>query len=103
MIIVDVIIIMLAINFWYGFRTGRLDWLILWYGCAPTKEKSKMNGDKILGVASNSMAIIAALAICILLSRLMHAALFSNILYYIIVIVFIVMNIWTFKLSRDCH
>ena len=53
-------IVMAIISFFcmIGFCTGQLDWLIIYYGCAPENIKSNIDGAKVLLIATVSNAII---------------------------------------------
>lgn len=55
-----------------GMYTGDLDWVLVYYGCAPKYIKEKIDGNKVLNIASISFEVVSCLNIIGLLLELVY-------------------------------
>ena len=98
--VIDIVIAILLMILAVGFLTGKLDWWLIHYGCAPAKVKEKMDGEKILTIAW-IMTFISA--IFFVFAAVMYLLFLDN---YVLpcrilgITVFVIMYIWTFIVSR---
>lgn len=87
--------IICAILAW-GFYAEKLDWLMVYYGCAPKSKKERMPGDRIVTTAwACYLASALLFAVCILCNALRYY-MFTSIIHMVILTIFIVMHIVTF-------
>lgn len=82
-----------------GFYTRNLDWILIYYGCAPPKEKAKMPGDKIMDIAFISMILITVLQFVAAFMVYINFTLIQVYIHIINIIIIMIMLIWTFILA----
>lgn len=56
--VIDILLGIFSFILALGFCTGDLDWVLIYYGCAPKSKKDKINGKRVLGVATLGMNIV---------------------------------------------
>lgn len=98
--ILDIILALFSVCLTIGFYTGALDWLIIWYGCAPEKQKAKMPGEKIMRVAYYCMLLMAVFEWLAVFMWCMHMRMIVDIIHIMVTIVFTAMLAITFYLAQ---
>ena len=84
-----------------GLITRELDWLIVYYGCAPKALKDKMNSDLIMLIAWGTTLLCAMLYAASALSFYFGMYSIRFILHKIIFMLLMIMILLTFHISMD--
>jgi uncharacterized protein (DUF486 family) len=82
-----------------GMITGELDWVLVYYGCAPKAKQEKMNGPLILRIAFGSLFLCAMLFGISALSQRIGFNEVSTVLHKIVLEIVMLMILVTFHLS----
>lgn len=83
------------------FRSGDLDWLIIFYGCAPPKERLKYNSTKIRSIASNMMIPAILITVAKLTLELFWPLTFWVLYGCLILIIFILVYVLSFIFGKE--
>lgn len=57
----NLILAIISVILCIGFYNGNLDWVMVYYGCASDTNKNKVNGKKLMTIASLGFIIIAGI------------------------------------------
>lgn len=95
----DILLMLVSIVLTFGFYTKELDWLLIYWGCAPKEKRAKMNEKAIHLTAWVSCLILAFMFALNVFLRLID---FDTMIYYMEIvetIVFILMILVTSTLA----
>ena len=95
-VVLVVVYAMLAI----GFYTESLDWLMIYYGCAPTSKRERMPNTLILNTTWIVYLILSVIHLFAIWAYYVEYYFIFNIVHLISFILFIVLHILTFYWSQ---
>lgn len=97
---VNILLLIIWVLAYFKFRSGDLDWLIIFYGCAPPKEKLKYNSFRIRSIASNMMIPAILITVAKLTLELFWPLTFWVIYSCLILLIFILVYVLSFIFGR---
>lgn len=98
--ITNLVIGLIFIGLSIGFYNHSLDWLMIYYGCAPDKKRAKMDIELIGTVSWICFAVIAMLFILTSIAAVFDYKFIVGILHIAEIVLYIGMHIVTFILCQ---